>query len=79
MCLGVTAEIVKIDGQKAEVMFDGVSQIVSIAMTPEARVGDFVMIHAGFAISIIDQAQAKETMDLFREIKQLMEGEERDA
>jgi hydrogenase expression/formation protein HypC len=55
MCLGVTARVVKIDGQKADVEFDGVTQTISIAMTPEVKIGEYVLLHAGFAISIIDQ------------------------
>lgn len=79
MCLGVTARVVHIDGHKADVEFDGVTQTISIAMTPEVKIGEYVMIHAGFAISVIDQAQAEETMDLFLEIKKMMEEEERHA
>lgn len=79
MCLGITARVVKIDGQKADVEFDGVTQTISIAMTPEVKIGEYVMVHAGFAISIIDQAQAEETMDLFLEIKKMMEEEMRNA
>jgi len=79
MCLGVTAKVIKIDGQKADVEFDGVTQTISIAMTPEVKIGEYVMIHAGFSISIIDEKQALETMDLFVEIKKMMEEEMRDA
>ncbi|MDD4239051.1 MAG: HypC/HybG/HupF family hydrogenase formation chaperone [Desulfotomaculaceae bacterium] len=79
MCLGVTAKVVKINGQKADVEFDGVTQTISIAMTPEVEIGEYVMLHAGFAISIIDQTQAEETMELFVEIKKMMEEEQRDA
>jgi hydrogenase expression/formation protein HypC len=79
MCLGVTAKVIKIDGQKADVEFDGVTQTISIAMTPEVKIGEYVMIHAGFAISIIDEKQALETMDLFVEIKKMMEEEMQDA
>lgn len=76
MCLGVTAQVVKIDGQKADVEFDGVTQTISIAMTPEVKIGEYVMLHAGFAISIIDKEQAEETTELFMEIKKMIEEEE---
>lgn len=79
MCLGVTAKVVKIDGKKADVEFDGLTQTISIAMTPEVKIGEYVMLHAGFAISIIEQSQAEETMELFIEIKKMMEEEMRDA
>jgi len=77
MCLGVTARVVKIDGKKADVEFDGVIQTISIAMTPEVKIGEYVMLHAGFAISIIDQQQAEETIEIFMEIKKMMEEEKR--
>ncbi|HWR55836.1 MAG TPA: HypC/HybG/HupF family hydrogenase formation chaperone [Negativicutes bacterium] len=73
MCLGVTAKVVKIAGSTADVEFDGVTQTISIAMTPEVKIGDYVMLHAGFAISIIDEKQAEETMELFIELKKMME------
>ena len=79
MCLGVITKVVKIDGQKADVEFDGVTQTISIAMTPQVKIGEYVMLHAGFAISIIDQTQAEETMELFVEIKKMMEEEKQDA
>lgn len=79
MCLGVTARVVKIDGQKADVEFDGVTQTISIAMTPEVKIGEYVMLHAGFAISIIDEEQAKESMELFVELKKIMEEDKRNA
>jgi hydrogenase expression/formation protein HypC len=79
MCLGIIARIVQIDGQKADVEFDGVTQSISLAMTPEAKVGEYVMVHAGFAISIIEQKQAAENMELFKEIKRMMEEEVRNA
>lgn len=68
MCLGVTAQVVKIDGLKADVEFNGVTQAISIAMTPEVSIGEYVMVHAGFAISIIEEKQAAEMMELLIEI-----------
>ena len=47
----------------------GVQCTISLALVPEAKVGDWVLVHAGFAISIIDQEQALETLSLFEEMK----------
>jgi hydrogenase expression/formation protein HypC len=48
----------------------GVSRQVSLMLTPEARVGDYVLVHTGFAISVLDEKEAQETLALFAEIEQ---------
>ncbi|MBC7232829.1 MAG: HypC/HybG/HupF family hydrogenase formation chaperone [Chloroflexi bacterium] len=68
MCLAVPARILSIEGQEAEVDFSGVRRRISVALTPEARVGDYVVIHTGFAISVLDEAEALETLKLFQEL-----------
>ena len=68
MCLAVPALIKAINGQQAEVDIDGVSRRVSLQLTPEAKVGDYVLLHTGYAISIIDEAEASETMKLLKEL-----------
>ncbi len=68
MCLAVPALIKTIDGQQAEVDIDGVSREVSLQLTPDARVGDYVLLHTGYAISIIDAAEAAETLKLLKEL-----------
>ncbi len=68
MCLAVPALIKQIDGQQAEVDIDGVSREVSLQLTPEAKVGDYVLLHTGYAISIIDAAEAAETLKLLKEL-----------
>jgi hydrogenase expression/formation protein HypC len=68
MCLAVPAEVLSIDGQEAEVDFGGVKRRISVVLTPEAHVGDYVVIHTGFAISVLDEKEAKETLRLFREL-----------
>lgn len=69
MCLAVPIQIKAIhpDGN-ATVELGGVSREVSLVMTPEAMIGDYVLIHAGFAISVLDQEEAQETLRLLREI-----------
>lgn len=68
MCLAIPALIRTIEGQQAEVDIEGVRRDVSLQLTPEAKVGDYVLLHTGYAISIIDEAEAEETMKLLKEL-----------
>lgn len=68
MCLAIPALIKSIDGKQAEVEIGGISRRVSLWLAPEARVGDYALIHAGYAISVMDQAEAAETLVLFEEM-----------
>ena len=68
MCLAIPALIRTIDGQQAEVDIEGVSRRVSLQLTPEAKVGDYVLLHTGYAISIIDEAEASETLKLLKQL-----------
>lgn len=68
MCVAVPALIVSLDGTEAEVDIEGVRRNTSIYLTPEARVGDYVLMHAGFAIKVIDLQEARETISLLKEI-----------
>ena len=70
MCLAIPALIKSIDGYEAEVELGGVSRRASIMLTPEAKVGDYVLLHAGYAINIVDQSEAEETLSLLREMAQ---------
>lgn len=69
MCLGVPGEILEISGSDqisltARVSFDGVIRIVSLAGIPEASIGDFVIVHAGFALNRLDRTEAARVMAL---------------
>ena len=68
MCLAIPALVKSIGGQQAEVEVGGVSRKVSIWLTPEVKVGDYVLLHTGYAIDIIDEAEAEETLRLLEEI-----------
>ena len=70
MCLAIPALIKTINGQQAEVDIEGVTREVSIQLTPEVKVGDYVLLHTGYAISIIDEAEAEETMRLLKELSE---------
>ena len=68
MCLAVPVKITKIEGKDADVDIGGISQHISLWLTPEANVGDYVLLHTGYAISVLDQAEAAETLKLFEDI-----------
>jgi hydrogenase expression/formation protein HypC len=73
MCLAVPVKVIAIDGLEADVDIGGVERRVSIMLTPEVKVGDYVLLHTGYAINIIDEQRAKETLELFEEIAKLDE------
>ena len=68
MCLAVPVRVVSISGSEAEVDIGGVGRRVSIALTPEAKVGDYVLLHTGYAINVIDEAEAQETLKLLEQL-----------
>ena len=68
MCVAIPAQVKSIEGSLAVVEVGGVSRQVSLQLTPEAQEGDYVLVHAGFAIHIIDEQEARETMKLFEEL-----------
>jgi hydrogenase expression/formation protein HypC len=57
-----------LDGARATIAAEGLEQECSVVLVPDAGVGDYVLVHAGFAISVIDEAAARETLDLLREM-----------
>ncbi len=67
MCLGVVGRIEKISGDMATAEIMGVLREISIVLVPEVKVGDYVMIHAGFAINPIDEKEARETEGLLKQ------------
>ena len=68
MCLAVPALVKSISGSKGIVEIDGVTREVSLQLTPEARVGDYVLLHTGYAINVIDPVEAEETLKLLRQM-----------
>ena len=65
MCLAIPAKVKSIDGVEAEVEVGGVSRKASIVLTPEAKVGDYVLLHIGFVMSKIDEAEAQASLESF--------------
>jgi hydrogenase expression/formation protein HypC len=69
MCLAIPARVKTInENRMAEVDIMGVSRHVSLDLVPEAKEADFVLVHAGFAIQIIDEEAAEETLQLLQEL-----------
>lgn len=68
MCLAVPAKVIKIDGELAEVELGGLIRKASIMLVPDVRVGDYVLLHAGFAIQKLDEKEAEETIHLLNEV-----------
>ena len=68
MCLAIPAKVKSINGVEAEVDVGGVRRNISLFLTPEARVDDYVYVHTGFAISIVDESEALESLRLLREL-----------
>ncbi len=73
MCLAIPAKVVSIDGQEADVDLSGITRRVSLQLVPEAKPGDYVLLHTGYAISLIDEDEAKETLLLFQELAESLE------
>lgn len=69
MCLAIPTQIRTISGQMASVELGGVTMEISLLFTPEAGVGDYVIVHTGFAIGVLDEEEAQETLRLFAELE----------
>ena len=81
MCLAVPGKIVSIEGTDpifrcGKVNFGGIQKQINLAYVPEAKVGDYVLVHVGFAISTIDEAEAQEVFEYLRQLGELSELEE---
>ncbi|WP_315796222.1 MULTISPECIES: HypC/HybG/HupF family hydrogenase formation chaperone [unclassified Bradyrhizobium] len=73
MCLAIPAEVIKLlPDDMAIVSIDGVSKEVSIALIEEIAVGDYVILHVGHALAKIDPEEARETLDLLRQMGEAM-------
>ena len=77
MCLSIPGKLIEITAQLDEIFrvgkvsFDGIIKEVSLTMVPEARVGQYVMVHVGAAISMVDEDEAKKTFDLLKQLGEL--------
>jgi hydrogenase expression/formation protein HypC len=81
MCLGIPAQIVEltdVESGIAKAEISGVRRAVSVALCPEAGVGDWVLVHVGFALSRIDEDEARKTLELLEQMGELYEQEQRE-
>jgi hydrogenase expression/formation protein HypC len=84
MCLAVPGKIVSIEGEDSilrsgRVDFSGIVKQVNLAYVPEAKIGDYVLVHVGFAINIIDEEEAQKVFEYLREMDDLAELEGSEA
>ena len=79
MCLAIPALVKSIEGDEAEAELGGISRRISIILTPEVKVGDYVLLHTGYAINVIDEEEAEETLKLFEEMASLEDELERES
>jgi len=68
MCLSVPARIVQVESNRAKAEVGGLLREISIDLCPEVAVGEYVLIHAGFAIQRLDEKEAKETLELLKQL-----------
>jgi hydrogenase expression/formation protein HypC len=78
MCLGVPGKVVRVDESPIGmtmglVSFGGITKEVCLAYTPEAKAGDYVLVHVGFAISMLDEAHAREVFETLKRMGELTE------
>ncbi len=81
MCLAIPGKIESIEGddpimRTGRVNFGGIVKEVNLAYVPEAEIGQYVIVHVGFAISIVDEAEANRVFDYLREMDELAELED---
>jgi hydrogenase expression/formation protein HypC len=73
MCLAIPAKITDLEEDGlATVDILGVTRKISVDLTPQAQTGDYVLVHAGFAIEVVDEQYAQETIDLLRQFPDLV-------
>jgi hydrogenase expression/formation protein HypC len=73
MCLAIPALILSLDGDSAEVDVSGVHRHIGTMLTPQVKVGDYVLLHTGFSIGILDPEEAEQTLAVFRELAEVSE------
>ncbi len=82
MCLSIPGKLIEITAELDEtfrtgrVSFDGVVKEVSLTLVPEANVGDYVMVHVGAAIGVVDEEEAQKTFELLKQLGELNELDE---
>ena len=84
MCLSIPGKLIEITSEldktfrTGKVSFDGITKEISLALVPEAKIDDYVLVHVGAAISIIDEVEAKKTFEILKELDELNDLEPED-
>lgn len=76
MCLAVPGKIITKEGETGTVELGGVKRTVGLQLVPESKPGDWVLLHAGFALQVVDEEEARTTLELLEEFFNAGEGEE---
>jgi len=77
MCLAVPGRIISLSNgidplaRKGQIDFSGITKEISLAYVPEAGVNDYVIVHAGFAISVLDEEEATATLQAFKDLNEM--------
>ncbi|MFN7928881.1 MAG: HypC/HybG/HupF family hydrogenase formation chaperone [Blastocatellia bacterium] len=83
MCLAVPGKIISIEGEdllrRGQVSFGGIRKEVNLSCVPEARLGDYVLVHVGLAISVVDEAEAEQVFAYLQTMNELSELDEEEA
>lgn len=74
MCLAIPAKVLEVEVDRAKVDYGGVVREVNISLIEKPQPGEYVVVHAGYAIQVMDAAEAEETLDLFRQILEFEDG-----
>ncbi|MFC1850570.1 HypC/HybG/HupF family hydrogenase formation chaperone [candidate division CSSED10-310 bacterium] len=76
MCLAIPAKILSIEDECATIEVGSLKQTCYLGLVPEVKVGDYVIVHAGYAISSLDEDEALKTLDLFRQLAEIQDDED---
>lgn len=85
MCLSIPGKLTEITDELDEtfkigkVDFDGIKKEVNLAMVPEVKIGDYVLVHVGAAISIIDEEEAKKTFEIIKQMGEMNDLEDKNS
>ena len=69
MCLAIPMKVIELRGERGLVEMGGAQKEIMLTLTPNAKSGDYVIVHAGYALEVIDEREAQATLDLLRQIE----------
>ena len=78
MCMATPLEVISVDGQMAKVRAEGIELTVSVEMVDGVSAGDFVLVHAGYAIQVLEPEEARETLAILGRLQETWDAEDRD-